>query len=1723
MFKSRKVMFKSKQFIFIVFVFSFLFLSFSSVDAAEYNFTDTNTTAQFQSVIDNDTDDELVINLENGDYNFSKINVKRNATIKGKSSNTQINGSGILFNITSPNVSILNLTITNYNTAITSISSDLTINGNNINTKGISININSNSNDLKGIIIANNIIISANDLYGAVYVNVSDNNYAILDVYFFNNIIEGNGTNRSHGVYIIAKGRSSNLTFIKNNITGSSSYRTEGEGSVRIDLINNINDNITFTKNNITALSVSNGLWNGVALSTSNSSNSQAIFTNNNIMATFGDGVYIVSRSNHSRIIFADNNLTGTGNSNSSWGGTTGSGAYLIIRDGGNNSDISFTNNIITGIGPDSSWGIYFLYDNINNTNLTCINNIINGEKTGIGYYTSGLNLNARFNFTANNITVTNGSGFRINTLNYNNVTIIIADNNITGTANGNGLDGVYLSVYNSNKIIKKIINANITIVNNTMNLSRLGGSYSSNSVNLWVENIIGLEATIADNNFTGDSSIYVRIYNSSDINLNFTNNLIDGGVDMRILYYNNNLQVTFNGNILSKVRSGMSLGDAATDKFINNSQFTFTNNKIIGAGFHINLNGSKNIINFTDNNFTGPEEGPHYGSPSSFSVMSFYDFTNSKVSFIGNNFKAYGGDANYVYPRVSAYGNTIDSQFIFTDNNFTTQNGSFDLVISGLNGSNSQFIFKNNNFTTNNGSAAFLTVLKSNNVNITFIGNNISGTTPYAGVFLEVANTNNSQFTFTNNNIAGTSPVGFYTGEISGKFGDGSLNNSYLEFIFNNNNITGTERAAYINALTNNSQFTFTGNNFTGISYYGLYLSVYNKSNNNISFTNNIITGKSGYSISLSASNTNNTNITFSDNNITGSSYSVSFAAANSNNLHFTLKNNSIIGKSSYGISLSASNTNNNSQFIFANNNITGESGNGFILNASSSNNINIAFTENNIAGSTYGVNLNTTNSNNSLFNFTGNNIAGTSNGLNFNTSNSNNTNISFIGNDITGSSYSLNFNATNNKNSYFNFTRNNITATSNYGIHLIAPTSDNSQFIFEDNNITGAYGVIGNVFGSNNNSQFSFLYNNFKGTVQYGFGFNASNTNTINILLTENNITGSTYSIGLNTTNTNNSIFNFDGNNITGTNYSIVIAAKNLENSQITLQNNNITATATSDGDGINFDATNSKNSQITFKYNNITGTHDGALLYTPNSTNTNISFIENKIKGTNYGVGLSIGSTSNNNNLNFSYNNITGEYYGVFVLMNNTNGVSFINNIINSTNGDGFSFTSNSVTNISDFIVRGNTIYAPNGVGLNFSGLNTGSRVNVTVWYNRIIANTGVNITGFNDNSSFDYNWWGVNNITTKVLGIDTVNHYILKIINISSLYNLSFTDNASFAFLVLNTTLVNDGVGNLPYFIVNGTFNGAEYNTTTDDSFENNLIIFSSGYPILDASLDDEYVTFSLDINLTITVPPNVNIGENVTIIGQLDIYTGIDNINVTVDGKFHNVTVNSTTGGWNLNYTTNRTGNITITVSYIQNGTTYSINSTTFEVFKNSTNSTISVDSVHVGTDAVITGVLANYTVISAVNVTVDGKLYTDIVVDPTEGNWTVNHLTNHTGTHTVIVNYTELADGNYTSFINTSSFSVLRNSTNSSIDVSGANNTQIGTTATITGQLANFTVISSVNVTVDGKLYSDVVVDSVGGNWSVSHLTNHTGTYNVIVSYTESDSGNYTSFTNTTS
>ncbi|MCC7561575.1 MAG: hypothetical protein KO253_01990 [Methanobrevibacter arboriphilus] len=704
---------------------------------------------------------------------------------------------------------------------------------------------------------------------------------------------------------------------------------------------------------------------------------------------------------------------------------------------------------------------------------------------------------------------------------------------------------------------------------------------------------------------------------------------------------------------------------------------------------------------------------------------------------------------------------------------------------------------------------------------------------------------------------------------------------------------------------------------------------------------------------------------------------------------------------------------------------------------------------------------------------------------------------NLTFFGNNITGTDHGVYLNASSSNNTNISFTDNNITGTT-FGVYLFAYRSSiNTNISFTDNNITGTYyGVVLYVYNSSINTNIIFTDNNITGKSGVDLAAYNSSINT-NIIFTNNNITGTSgYGVDLLAYSSNNTNISFTNNNITGrSGYGVYLAAYSSSiNTNISFTNNNITSTS---GDGVDLGATYSIKTNISFTDNNIIGNNYSVVLHVDSSINTNISFTDNNIIGTDYGVHVR-------------------SYDG------NVSGVMFLNNTINATGGSGFYFVNhyNVPINVTDFVIRGNTIFA-NNTGLNFSGLKTGSLVNVTVEYNRIIAPVGVNLNGYDNGSSFDFNWWGVNDITGKTLSINTNNHYILRITNLTSLDNLQSGDNVSFAFLVLNTTLKNDGVENLPYFALNGTFNGNSYDTSRDDSFEDNFTV-SSGTQVVAATLDNQYAILAFNTNSSIIVS-DVSIGDKAVISGQLSNYTGdgSDLLNVTVDGNvYSDVNINST-GGWSLNYTTNRTGNITVTVNYLGNDNYTSFtNNTNFTVSKNSTNSTINVGNVQIGTNATITGQLANYTVISSVNVTVDGKLYSNVDVDSNGGNWTVNHLTNHTGTYIVTVSYNESDSGNYTSFTNTTTFEVLKNSTNSTILV---DDVQVGDTVVITGVLANYTVISSVNVTVDGKLYSNVDVDSNGGNWTVSHLTNHTGTYTVTVSYTESDSGNYTAFTNTTS
>ena len=583
-------------------------------------------------------------------------------------------------------------------------------------------------------------------------------------------------------------------------------------------------------------------------------------------------------------------------------------------------------------------------------------------------------------------------------------------------------------------------------------------------------------------------------------------------------------------------------------------------------------------------------------------------------------------------------------------------------------------------------------------------------------------------------------------------------------------------------------------------------------------------------------------------------------------------------------------------------------------------------------------------------------------------------------------------------------------------------------SNITFTNNNITGTYGGIYLYAGSSNNTNISFTNNNITGKSRYGVYFGAESSN--------------------------NSCFTFFNNKIIGTYGGVSLGAEINTNTNIFFINNNIIGTPS----GVHLFSYSSKNINISFNNNNITGTSGkGVQLSSYSSNNTNISFNYNNITGISYGVDLSAYKNSKSQ-ITFAKNNITGGVYGVYVYSfeGNIIGVSFLNNTITSS-GDGFYFEyfespdriiPIASINISNFTISSNTIYATNGTGLNFTGLYFKCHVNVIVQYNRIIALVGVNITGFNHNSSFDYNWWGVNDITGKILGIITNNHYILNITNTSSLDSFQPGNNVSFAFLVLNTTLTNEGVGNLPYFALNGTFNGDGYNTSRDDLFEDNFTV-SSGNQTLDASLDDQYVTFNFTVkfknstNSTILVF-DVNIGENVTISGHMTGYfgNGSDFLTVTIDGNDYKVNIGST-GAWNLTYVTNRTGNILVVVSYSgnENYTGFN-NSTNFNVAKFNTNSTISIipSNVFVGDNVVISGYLANYTGIDSVNVTIGGvsKL---VYVDNETGFWSLDYTANHTGTIDFVVSLFE--NPYYEDFTNIRSFTVNKVNVVSTLTVSG--------------------------------------------------------------------------------
>lgn len=361
-------------------------------------------------------------------------------------------------------------------------------------------------------------------------------------------------------------------------------------------------------------------------------------------------------------------------------------------------------------------------------------------------------------------------------------------------------------------------------------------------------------------------------------------------------------------------------------------------------------------------------------------------------------------------------------------------------------------------------------------------------------------------------------------------------------------------------------------------------------------------------------------------------------------------------------------------------------------------------------------------------------------------------------------------------------------------------------------------------------------------------------------------------------------------------------------------------------------------------------------------------------------NSGKGLSV------TNSTFISNNITsyaGSRYDFG--SNNAWGAGIYTNNEFSINGSNFFNNTIVATSWADEYYSGYIEYVDNGTGIDIYV----NSANVGINYNRFVGNYSNKVFFANfANVSADYNWWGKNSIAGYT-NLNTNNHYILNITNTTSLNGIVIGDQIIFNLLVLNTTRNNDGVENLPYFAINGTFNGFVFNSTWNDRFKYNYTINRTNWQYVLAHLDMQDTSFQFYVmmttNSTIVIDPiNPQIDNNVTITGHLANYTNITQVNVTIEGNNYLVDVNST-GGWILNYTVSNVGNISVSVSL--SGDYYYmdfINKTNFLV--NKLNSTISAEIPN-GTvgETVNVAVKLDETINIIANVTIGNHTYYDIV------------------------------------------------------------------------------------------------------------------------------------------
>ncbi|KZX14491.1 bacterial Ig-like domain protein [Methanobrevibacter cuticularis] len=291
--------------------------------------------------------------------------------------------------------------------------------------------------------------------------------------------------------------------------------------------------------------------------------------------------------------------------------------------------------------------------------------------------------------------------------------------------------------------------------------------------------------------------------------------------------------------------------------------------------------------------------------------------------------------------------------------------------------------------------------------------------------------------------------------------------------------------------------------------------------------------------------------------------------------------------------------------------------------------------------------------------------------------------------------------------------------------------------------------------------------------------------------------------------------------------------------------------------------------------------------------------------------------------------------------------------------------------------------------------------------------------------------DYNWWGSNNITNMVSGFNTTNHYILNITNISSLDNLKPGDVVSFLLLVLNTSLTNDGVGNLPYTVVNGTFDGVDFNSSRDDLFVYNFTIPDEGLQTIGATLNNQHVMLQFSAfkgNLTIVANiPNGGVGDTVNVTVYLN-----ESINTTSNVTIGNRTYNNVefiNGVAIIPYLIEEPYEGSLNITFIGNNV-YNGNSTLVNVNFTKGNPSLSINNISNGGvgDTVNVTVYLSGGINTTSNVTIGNRTYNNVefingvaiipylIEEPYEGSLNVTFIGNnvYNGNSTLVnVNFTK--------------------------------------------------------------------------------------------------------------